>query len=610
MQDYGIHLWGDDNFIISKDVVKLNYKSAPALLDIVQEIRLKNAITGPILLRFPHLIRKQIDTIYTHFNRAIDENKYEGTFNAVFPLKVNQYPEFVKQLVDEKLPYNYGLEAGSKAELLLAIALNPKDAPLTVNGFKDQTMVNLGFLAAKMGHNITLTIEGLNELDMIIHAAKQADGIIPNIGIRMRLHSGGSGLWAKSGGITAKFGLTSTELIEAMTKMQKHQLIDNFTMIHFHIGSQLSDISPLKKALREVGNIYTELIKMGASNLHAINLGGGMAIEYSQHEADRDKNYEIKEFTNDVVFQIKMICDAKRVKSPDIFTESGRFVAAHHALLVAPVLELFSQDYKTENLRLKEVNPPLITELNYLFNALTPKNAIEFVHDSLDHMESLLTLFDLGYIDLTDRSNAEVLTHLIIKKSLLVMKDMPLPELKDLQTKLQERYLINSSFFQSIPDFWGLKQHFPIMPIHKLDRKPDRAATLWDISCDSDGEIPFDSKRPLFLHDINLEEEDYFIGFFLLGAYQEVLGMDHNLFTRPTESTVTITDEGYNIDVVKPSDNILDILLKLGYEEKSLLDSLNSQILSSNLLTLAQKDVTIAQLKSHLEQNGYLQISN
>ncbi len=610
MQNYGIHLWGDDNFIISKDVIRVNHKSQPTLLEIIQNVREGNNLTGPVLLRFPHLVRKQIDTIYTHFNRAIEENNYQGTFNAVFPLKVNQYPEFVKQLVSEELPYNYGLEAGSKAELLLAMALTPKGAPLTVNGFKDQEMVNLGFLAAQMGHDITITIEGLNELEMIINAAKEDSTAIPNIGIRMRLHSSGSGIWAKSGGITAKFGLTSTELVEAISRMQSENLLHAFTMIHFHIGSQLEDISPLKKALREVGNIYAELIKMGADNLHAINLGGGMAIEYSQHENERDKNYEIKEFTNDVVFQIKTICDAKQVRTPDIFTESGRFIAAHHAMLIAPVLELFSHDYKTQNLRLKEDNPPLISELNYLFNALTSKNAIEYIHDAMDHLESLLTLFDLGYIDLTDRSNAEVLTHLIIKKALLVMKDMPLTEYKDLKVKLQERYLINSSFFQSIPDFWGLNQHFPVMPIHKLDQKPDRAATLWDISCDSDGEIPFDTKRPLYLHDVDLETEDYFIGFFLLGAYQEVLGMDHNLFTRPTEATINITESGYEVTMVKPSKNIMDILIALGYDKQILIDSLNDHINTSTLLSTVQKDVTIAQLIGHLEKNGYLQISN
>ncbi len=609
MENYGINLWSDGNFFISDEYLHLNYKSSPSLFEITKAVR-NEGITGPILLRFPHLIRKQIDTIYTNFNRAIAENNYPAEFNAVFPLKVNQYPEFVRHLISDDLPYNYGLEAGSKAELLLAMSLNKQGAPLTVNGFKDQSMINLGFLAAKMGHNITITIEGLNELEMIINAAKEEGAVLPSIGIRMRLHSSGSGIWEKSGGITSKFGLTATELIEAMELLKESGIMGAFTMIHFHIGSQLTDINPLKIALREVGNIYADLIKMGAYNLRALNLGGGMAIEYSQHESTLDKNYEIAEFSNGVVFLLKSICEAKSVPTPDIYTESGRFIAAPHAVLVAPVLELFSHDYQEKSLKLKENNPPLITELHELYQLIDARNAIEFIHDSLDHMESLLTLFDLGYIDLIDRSNAEVLTHLIIKKALRLLSEHPLPELQQLQNRLQERYLINSSFFQSIPDFWGLNQHFPVMPIHMLDQKPTRAATLWDISCDSDGEIPFDEKRPLLLHDIDLDTQEYFVAFFKLGAYQEVLGMNHNLFTRPTEATIKIDDEGFDFEVINPSDDILEILENLGYSPKDIVNSLNSKINQSNLLTSDEKDDTIAKLEDYFNQNGYLQITN
>lgn len=607
MEQYGIDLWADNNFIIAQGCVKVNYKSSPTLLEITNKIR-KNDIRGPLLLRFPHLIDKQIRSIYTHFQRAIEENEYEGSFQAVFPLKVNQYPNFVQHLVKETIPYNYGLEAGSKAELLLAMALNKIDAPLTVNGFKDQNMIDLAFIAAGMGHDITITIEGLSELEQIIDAANRSEQkTLPNIGIRMRLHSLGSGIWAKSGGIASKFGLTSTELIEAMELLKAANLIENFTMIHFHIGSQIENINPLKKALREVGNLYAELIKMGSVRLRNINIGGGLAVEYSQHEQKLDKNYSLEEFSNDVVFLLKSIAVNKQVPQPNIFTESGRFIAAHHALLVAPVLELFSHDYQEKSIRLKEENPPLVTELNELFLTINEHNAKEFLHDALDHLESLLTLFDLGYIDLLDRSNAEVITHLIIKKALYLLSDNKTPELNRLQVRLQERYLLNASFFQSMPDFWGLNQHFPIMPIHKLNTNAVRAATLWDISCDSDGEIPYNDNQPLKLHDVNLDEEEYFIAFFLLGAYQEVLGMKHNLFSRPTEITINITDEGYEISNMITSQSIESIIDDLGYDSDEILQSLKNKISLSKTLSSKEKDVMILQLINHLKENGYLQ---
>lgn len=610
MNDYGIHLWSDDNFHIQDSDLIVNYKSSPSLLEITQKVRAEG-VKGPLLLRFPHLIHKQIDTIYTNFNRAIKENNYSGNFHALFPLKVNQYPDFVKHIILNDLPYAYGLEAGSKAELILAMSLNPLTAPLTVNGFKDREMVSIAFIASQMGHDITITIEGLNELEMIIDVAQElGTETMPNIGIRMRLHSGGSGIWAKSGGIASKFGLTATELIEAMELIKSHKLLDKFTMLHFHIGSQLKDINPLKKALREVGNIYAELVKMGAKKLKALNLGGGLAIEYSQHENSRNKNYTMSEFSNDVVFLLKTITQAKGVKAPDIYTESGRFIAAPHAMLITPVLELFSHDYQEKSLKLKDKNPPLITELNELYILIKSTNAKEFLHDALDHMESLLTLFDLGYIDLIDRSNAEILTHLIIKKALKFLADAPTPELQALQSKLQERYLVNSSFFQSIPDFWGLSQHFPIMPIHNLNTKATRSATLWDISCDSDGEIPFDDEQPLFLHDINTDEEEYFLGFFLIGAYQEVLGMKHNLFTRPTEVSVDITDEAFTLSSLTHAENILSILEGIGYESANIVSALNDRINNTSLLNNNEKHATMAQLKLLLEQNGYLRTTN
>jgi len=609
MHNFGLNIWANKNFIIEDGEIKLNYKSMPSLLEIINNIR-SNDVKGPILLRFPHLVQRQIKTLYNYFEKAIEENNYQGKFNAVFPLKVNQFPAAVEAITSQGKKYNYGLEAGSKAELILAMSKTIDGANITVNGFKDEEMLTLGFIAAQSGHNITMTIEGLNELETIIKVASKCNLKVPNIGIRVRLHSAGSGIWAKSGGMDAKFGLTSTEIIEAVKLLKDANLIPQLKMIHFHIGSQMSDIAPLKKALREAGNIYAELKKMGADSLSSINIGGGLAVEYDQHIKSNARNYSIDEFSSSVVFLLSEIMDAKNVAHPDIFTESGRFVAASHAVLITPVLELFTQDYQEKLLNFKQKNPPLIEELIELNRLLNNANCIEYLHDALDHMESLFTLFDLGYIDLQDRSNAEILVHNIIKKALYLKSANPTNELEQLQIKLQERYLINASIFQSLPDYWGLGQHFPVMPIHHLNTTPLRAASLWDITCDSDGEIGFNPEKPLYLHDVNIDEDDYFLAFFNVGAYQETLGMNHNLFTHPNEYTVIINDTNYEITNKVESKNILNILESLGYKKEEISNKLKSDLKNSTFIAEKEKSDTLAKLETFLNQNGYLRTTN
>jgi arginine decarboxylase len=610
-RDYGIDIWGNNNFIIKDSTVNINYKKQPSLLEITQEIREKG-YKGPVLLRFPHLIQKQISILYNEFNRAIEEFDYQGKFQAVFPLKVNQFPNFINRLMDVSKSYNYGLEAGSKAELLIAMTHTPIGNPITVNGFKDKEMISLCFIASNMGHNLTITIEGLGELETIIEVNQEFNQekkcpIQPKIGVRIRLHSGGIGIWAKSGGYSSKFGLTSTELLEAYELMEKNNLLGQLWMIHFHIGSQMSEIAPLKKALREAGNIYADLKNRGAYALDAINIGGGLAVEYSQHRHAKELNYALSEFANDVVFFIKEIAKNKKIKEPDIFTESGRFIASSHSVLIAPVLELFSQDYHEKSLRLKKKNPPLISELNDLWISLNRENAREYLHDALDHMESLLTLFDLGYIDLEDRSNTEILVHLIIKKSIFLLQSEGTQELKKLQDKIQERYLVNFSIFQSLPDFWGLGQHFPVMPIDKLDIEASNPATLWDITCDSDGEIGFNEKLPLYLHDVDVNKNEYFLAFFLTGAYQEVLGMKHNLFTHPTEVVVDFDKNGnYILENLIESQSIMDVLEDMDYNKDYLDKKIKQQIEVSTLINSLEKEELLSKLYLYLSENSYL----
>ena len=611
MKDFGLEIWGDDNFIIKNDTININHASQPSLLQITQEIREKG-YKGPLLLRFPHLIEKQISTLFKTFEKAKKAFNYQGSFQAVFPLKVNQFPNFIESLIEVSKSYNYGLEAGSKAELIIAMTKTPLGAPITVNGFKDKEMISLCFIAAKMGHNITVTIEGLGELQTIIQVNKAFNAdidtpIAPKIGVRIRLHSAGIGIWAKSGGYSSKFGLTSTELLEAYEMLKKHDLLSHLWMIHFHIGSQMSDINPLKKALREAGNIYAELKKRGADALGAINIGGGLAVEYSQHEGHNQRNYSLQEFANDVVYLMQDIAKSKGVAEPDIFTESGRYIAASHSVLVAPVLELFSQEYHEKGLRLKEQNPPLIEELHDLYLSMSRKHAREYLHDALDHMESLLTLFDLGYIDLEDRSNTEILVNLIIKKAIALLKAEGSDELKKLQDRIQEKYLVNFSAFQSLPDFWGLAQQFPIMPLDKLDKEPSNPASIWDITCDSDGEIGFNRDLPLYLHDIDVSKEEYFLAFFLTGAYQEVLGMKHNLFTHPTEAIIHFDTEGnYTIDNLIEAQNLMDVLDDLDYDTNIIDKTLKYRIEESKHISADEKRALLGKLYLYLSENSYL----
>ncbi|MCL9819551.1 arginine decarboxylase [Helicobacter colisuis] len=606
MVDYGIHYWANDDFIIEDGKVKVNFGNKPALIDIVKQMR-EEGYRGPLLIRFPHLMKKQVEKIFSHFENSIKEYHYKGKFKAVFPIKVNHFPNFILPLMEQTQNRCYGLEAGSKSELIIAMAYTNENAPITVNGFKDKEMISLGFIAAKMGHDITLTIEGLNELETIIEVAKAMGKPYPKIGLRIRLHSTGIGIWAKSGGINSKFGLTATELVEAIYLLQKNKLLEQFTMIHFHIGSQISDIAPLKKALREAGNIYAELRKMGAKNLNNVNIGGGLAVEYTQHEAYQNRNYTLGEFSGNVIFTLKEIAKNKKEPEPDIFIESGRYVSASHAVLISPVLELFSQEYDEKALHLKDKNPPLVEELLDLYNTINEKSAIEYLHDSLEHMESLLTLFDLGYIDLQDRSNTEVLVHLIIKKVIKILKHKNHSDIIRIQEQVQERYLLNCSFFQSLPDYWGLKQNFPVIPLDRLNKHPTRSASLWDITCDSDGEIAFDKNYPLFLHDIDVNNEEYFLGFFLVGAYQEVLGMRHNLFTHPTEFSVVFNEKGkYEIENLLEAQTILDVLDDLDFDTKEIERRLKQKLDESVEIPQDEKKEVLGQLYVMLSENGYL----
>ncbi len=607
--EYGFQYWSRNNFIVEDGVIKVNRASKPSLLEIVQKAK-EFGIETPILIRFPHLIDRQMNKIYTTFQKAIEKEKYQGRFQAVFPLKVNQYSGFLNEFLRYAPKYGYGLEAGSKAELLLAISMNSHKAPITVNGFKDREMIELGFLATQMGHNVTLIIESLSELKDIITISKRFPKI-PNIGIRIRLYSYGSGTWAKSGGIDSKFGLTATEIIQALRLLKQENYITFFKMLHFHIGSQIASIYTVQKALREAGQIYGELKKMGAKYLNKINIGGGLGVDYGQHKSRIDRNYTTEEFASTVVKIIKEVTDEKGIENPSIYAEFGRFVSANHAVLITSVLELYTQDYRENHLFLKERNnPQVIRILKEIYkkvdSQLDEDEILELLHETIQHVDSIETLFRLGYLDLQDRANIEILGQMIIKKILSILDKNELVEHDSLLHKIEERYLINFSIFQSIPDFWGLGQTFPIIPIHHLDKKAVRPASIWDITCDSDGEIEFDEKAPLFLHDIDLTTKPYYIGFFMVGAYQDTLGMRHNLFDRPSEIIVDVDEVGFSIRDSKVSKSLTDILSEIGYSYDEIYNKLREQINNISPLSSQDRDSIFRSIEKYFHMDNYL----
>ncbi|EJF07261.1 arginine decarboxylase (spermidine biosynthesis) [Thiovulum sp. ES] len=606
--EYGLQYWSKDNFFIEDGLLKVNHGIKPSIFEILQKAK-ESGVGTPLIVRFPHLIDKQMDRLYSTFGKVMEKESYSGNFQAVFPLKVNQYKGFLDEFVRFAPKYNYGVEAGSKAELLLAISIDGYKAPITVNGFKDMEMIELGFIASQIGHDITLIIESLSELEYIFAVAPNFHKM-PNIGIRIRLYSYGSGTWAKSGGMDSKFGLTATELIQALDLLKENNFVHQFKMIHFHIGSQINSIYTLQKAIREVGQIYAELRRMGAINLDKINLGGGLAVNYGQHKSNRDKNYTTEEFVSNVVKLLKEISVDKKVEVPNIFTEFGRYISANHSLLLTEVIELYSQDYTEDHLSIKNKNPKTVKALKKIYRKLdygenSQVQILEMLHDTIEHLDSIETLFELGYLDLRDRANIEILGQMIIRKILKIIKKEDIVEYEhdSILHKIEERYLLNFSIFQSMPDFWGLQQNFPIVPIHHLDKKAVRPASIWDITCDSDGEIEFDEKAPLFLHDIDIEKEDYYLAFFLTGAYQDILGMKHNLFDRPDEIIVDVTENSFEIAKIERGKDIGTIIDSVGYSENDIFERFSRQIEN---LEKEKSEICKEKFKKYLRKGNYL----
>ena len=557
LEIYGIQNWGAGYFDVNRKghlIVHPTENDARAadLHEIIQELARKG-ITAPILLRFPQLVTAQVRKLQRAFSKAIREFDYKGTHMCVYPMKVNQQRSVVEEYLKEGTRYDFGLEAGSKAELYAALAMEQTAASLLVlNGFKDEEFIQLAFAGAKCGKKVVIVIEKMSELDHVISLAATHEGPLPMVGMRVKLYSKGSGRWEKSGGEAAKFGLTTTEILEVIRRLQSAGRIDMLQLLHFHIGSQLTDIKRIKNAMKEAARVYAKIYAMKVP-IKYLDVGGGMAVDYdgSKTAFDSSANYTAQEFANDVIYTIKQVCDDENVPHPLIIQESGRFLTAYHAMVITNVLdEIETVVEDLSSLALGEDAPQTVVELYDLRASLTVKNYREYYHDALEHRDELFTMFNLGLISLEDRAKGEVLFWDIceaVNKHAQQAKYVS-EEFDELRRLLCVKYLTNFSVFRSVPDHWALDQLFPIVPIQGLNKKPTEYATLCDITCDSDGTVDkfvdlHDVKQVLELHTLQ-KGEPYYLAFLLVGAYQEVMGNNHNLFGVPHEAHIFIDHDG------------------------------------------------------------------
>jgi arginine decarboxylase len=618
---YNIRGWGNDYFSVSSEghvVVHPGGWGAPVidLKELVDEVR-ERGIGLPLLIRFSEIIKARVVQLNEAFQRAITEYGYKGIYKGVYPIKVNQNRYLVERLVEYGRPYHFGLEAGSKPELLAVMAmLEDEEALIVCNGYKDEEYVETALLASKLGRTVILVVEKPSELELIREIAAKT-GVRPRIGIRARLSARGSGHWEASGGDRSKFGLGGRGLLQAFEFMQKHDLLDCFELLHFHLGSQISSIRAVKDALREAVQVYVNLAKMGAP-LRYLDVGGGLGVDYdgSQTNFTSSLNYTLQEYANDIFFGVMEICDPAGVPHPILVSESGRATVAHHAVLVIDVLGVSEFAVgKLPQRPPKEAEIPL-RNLFDTYREVSRKNLLEAYHDAISYRDECLSLFNLGHLSLEHRGLAEDLFWGICQKVLKISRTLPdLPEdLEGLERNLADTYFCNFSVFQSMPDSWAIDQLFPICPIHRLNEEPVNRAVLADVTCDSDGKIDHfidrrDVKDVLELHPFN--GEPYYLGVFLVGAYQEILGDLHNLFGDTNTVHVSLDpDEGYRIEDVVPGDTVSEVLRYVRYERNELVAKVRQAVelaLRAKRMTLEESRLLLRRFEEGLSGYTYLE---
>jgi arginine decarboxylase len=596
-ETYGIENWGANYFGVNRKgnlIVRAaeNDNLTADVKEIIDDLS-KRGINTPVLLRFPQLLAGQIRKLQKSFKNSIKEFDYNGGHMCVYPMKVNQNRAVIEEYLREGKRYNFGLEAGSKAELYAALALEQSSESLLVlNGFKDRDFVRLAFAGAQAGKNVVIVIEKLSELEHTIKLAEEVtrenpETNLPMVGLRVKLYSKGSGKWEKSGGEAAKFGLTTTEILECIRRLNEAGRIDMFKLLHFHIGSQLTDIKRIKNAMKEAARTYAKIRQMQIP-IEYLDVGGGMAVDYdgSRTSYESSANYNAQEFANDVIYVIKTVCDDEDVPHPTIIQESGRYLSAYHAILVTNVqdeIETVVEDLTP--LEIDEDDPQVVKELHDLRESITAKNYREYYHDALEQREELFTMFNLGLISLEDRGKGEVLFWDVCESAdqFAQQKKYVAEEFDELRRLLCAKYLTNFSVFRSMPDNWALEQLFPIIPIHKLNKKPTEYATLCDITCDSDGIVDkfvdlHDVKSVLELHKLD-KGETYYLAMMLVGAYQEVMGNNHNLFGLPHEAHIHIGEDGYIIKKVIPGGTLGDAMATVRFDAAQLHDQFRRTVM-------------------------------
>ena len=609
---YNIDNWGADLFSINKKGnicvhPSSNSKHAIDLRALVDDL-IKRKIKPPILLRFMDVLQGRIASINRVFKNAIQENDYPAKYQTFYPIKVNQQRQVVEAIAAYGKRYNIGLEVGSKPELVAGISISSgNNLPIICNGYKDAEYIETVLYATKVGFDITLVVEKLFELEKIIEISKKT-GIIPKLGIRVKLSSKGTGKWATSGGEDAKFGLRMSEIIAAIRMLEDQGMLDSVKLLHSHIGSQITKIDKIKTALIEVARVYTEMRKLGVG-IEFLDIGGGLGVDYDGSKSSyfSSVNYTLEEYANDVIYQIKNICDEAGVECPNIISESGRATVAHYSVLVTNVLNTNTQhlmpDFE-EILTQSEKVAPTVKKLMDIYKSIDRYSLREDYHDTLQLINEAVSLFNLGYLTLNDRAIAEWLYAKIIRKiNGIVEKMKPIPEeLQNFQLHLRQTYFANFSLFQSIPDSWAIDQLFPIMPLQRLNQKPDVMASIADITCDSDGEITSfvgenGRSKYLPLHKIR-KDEDYYIGFFLIGAYQEILGDLHNLFGDTNAVHITFNKKtGYMIDTVINGDATWETLNYVQYKGPEILKRVRDNLEKS----VASKKISIEESSHFIE---------
>ena len=596
---YNIDNWGDGFFSINRRGHVCVHPSPHSKYSIdlraLMDDLVKRKIKPPILLRFMNVLKGRIDAINRAFDYAIEEYDYPAGYQTFFPIKVNQQRQVVEAITEFGKKHNIGLEVGSKPELVAAISFaTGKKLPIICNGYKDNDYIETILYANKIGYDITIVVEKLFELEKIIAMSEQT-GIKPKLGIRVKLSSKGTGKWATSGGNDAKFGLKISELLAAIELLKEHKLLGQVKLLHFHIGSQITKIDKIKNALVEGARIYAEMKKMGVG-LQYLDVGGGLGVDYDGSKSSyfSSVNYSIEEYANDVVYQVKNICDAAGVPCPNIISESGRAIVAHYSVLVTNILNTNTQnalpDYDDELEDTAKLSPT-VKKLYDIYQSLDRHSLREDYHDTLQLIQEAVSLFNLGYLSLHERALAEWLCNKIfieINEIAGRLKDLP-DDLQNFQLSLRQTYFANFSLFQSVPDSWAIDQLFPIMPLQRLSQKPDVMATIADITCDSDGEVSSfvgESGRTKYLplHKVQSDEE-YYIGFFMIGAYQEILGDMHNLFGDTNAVHITFNKKtNYKIDTVIQGDATWESLKYVQYKGPEILkhvrDNLEKRVAS------------------------------